>query len=168
MTDPAQRPRFDWDILLRFAAPLLTMTGILVGVWQFNAGEEHRRVGERDAALQRDEIEFRRRLWLERLDIYRKITEMAGRIAAGGSTPEERRQAAKEFQAAYWGAMVLVEDKPVRDAMIEIEAELHDFDAGHSDLQRLQYRVNALAEACRRSLNAGSPTALAADGARRE
>jgi hypothetical protein len=69
-----------WDVIVGIAGPLLTVAGILVGVWQFNVGEENRRVLEHDSAVQKDEIEFRRKLWLERLNAYRSIAELAGEV----------------------------------------------------------------------------------------
>jgi hypothetical protein len=67
---------------LGIAAPLLTVAGLLVGVWEFNRGERNRVVLENQLLLQKDTIEFQRKLWLEKLDAYRALVILAGKIAS--------------------------------------------------------------------------------------
>ena len=144
-----------WDVGLGVVAPLLTIVGILVGVWQFNRGEDNRRTETVAAEQQRDTIGFKRRLWQEKLETYRKVTELAGKIVAASG--RERVAAYKEFQANYWGAMVLVEDPPVEQAMIAFDREYRDLASGWvKDYNRLKVRADILAKACRQSLATGS------------
>jgi hypothetical protein len=151
-----------WDVWIGALAPVVTVIGIVVGVLQFNAGEDHRRKTEIESIIQKDDLEFRRRLWLERLETYRSVAKMAGKIAAAPAG-SERDKAMTEFEGAYWGAMALVEDKAVEQAMMDFHYEIHDQSAGWTrDPQRLQVRANALAMACRKSMEAGTPATLAA------
>lgn len=151
-----------WDVWIGALAPVITVIGIVVGVWQFNASEDHRRQVEMESIIKKDDVEFRRRLWLERLETYRSIANMAGKIAAAPAG-SERDKAVTEFEGAYWGAMVLVEDKAVEQAMMDFHYEIHDQSMGWThDPQRLQTRANALAMACRKSIEAGTPATLAA------
>lgn len=143
-----------WDARMALVAPLLTMVGIIVGVWQFNEGADNRRSETAETEQLRDTIAFRRRLWQEKLTTYQKVTELAGRIIA--ATADDRVKAYKEFQTAYWGAMVLVEDPAVERAMIEFDREYRDQASGWSkDPDRLKVRADALAKACRASLETG-------------
>jgi hypothetical protein len=144
-----------WDVRLSVVAPLLTVVGILVGVWQFNTGEDNRRQDAATAEEQRDTIAFKRRLWQEKLETYQKVTELAGKIVA--TSGAEQAAAYKDFQTAYWGAMVLVEDKPVEEAMIAFDKEYLDLKSGWTkDTNRLKVRADTLAKACRASLATGS------------
>lgn len=149
-----------WDAKMAVAAPVLALIGILVGVWQFNAGADNRRQEAAQAEETRDTIGFRRKLWQEKLATYQKVTELAGGIVAG--SPAERRVLYKQFQTAYWGAMVLVEDPAVEAAMIEFDREYRDLQSGWvNDEDRLKIRADALAKACRASLETGRLEAVA-------
>lgn len=144
-----------WDVRLGLIAPLLTVIGILVGVWQFNSGENNRRQDTATAEDQRDTVAFKRRLWQEKLDNYQKVTELAGKIVA--TSGQDQANAYRQFQTAYWGAMVLVEDKPVEEAMIAFDKEYRDLKSGWSkEPDRLKVRADILAKACRASLATGS------------
>ena len=140
-----------WDVRFGMVAPILTVLGILVGVWQFNSGEDHRRIEAEKAEDLRDSLEFRRRLWQQKLDTYQKVTELAGRIAA--TSGADQTKAYTDFRTAYWGAMVLVEDSSVEQAMIQFDQEYRDSASGwNKDQSRLMKRADALAKACRQSL----------------
>ncbi|PJG47217.1 hypothetical protein CAF53_02395 [Sphingobium sp. LB126] len=143
-----------WDVRLGVIAPVLTILGILVGVWEFNHGENSRRVETENAEKLRDSIAFRRTLWQQKLTTYQNVTELAGRLAA--TKGEERAKAYVEFRTAYWGAMVLVEDPEVEKAMIAFDREYRDQASGWSkDDTRLMQRADILAKACRTSLATG-------------
>lgn len=144
-----------WDVRLGIVAPILTIIGIIIGVWQFNVGENDRRREAAAAEEQRDTIAFKRRLWQEKLDTYQKVTELAGKMVA--TSGQDQANAYKEFKAAYWGAMVLVEDHPVEEAMIAFDKEYRDLESGWvKDADRLKIRADVLAKACRTSLATGS------------
>lgn len=144
-----------WDVRLGIIAPILTVVGLLIGVWQFNLGEDSRREETVAAEQQRDTIGFKRTLWQQKLDTYQKVTALAGKIVA--TSGKEREDAYKNFQAAYWGAMVLVEDPPVEQAMIAFDKEYRDLSSGWvKDADRLKVRADVLAKACRASLATGS------------
>jgi hypothetical protein len=72
MTEATKRK---WDVGLGIIAPILTCLTILVGVVQFNIGEQNKVRLEYDLIKQKDTIEFNRKLWLERLNAYRSIAE---------------------------------------------------------------------------------------------
>ena len=69
-----------WDVWLGFIAPILTVVGILIGIWQFNSGEENKARLEHELVTQKDNIDFHRKLWLEQVSTYRSIAELAGKI----------------------------------------------------------------------------------------
>jgi hypothetical protein len=147
MTEATKRK---WDVRLGIIAPILTCLTILIGVVQFNVGEENKVRLEYDLIKQKDTVEFNRKLWLERLNAYRSIAELAGKIIAH-TDDAKLSELVRDFSAAYWGTMILVEDKPVEQAMIRFYVEINDFQSGWSDIRRLKVRADELIEACRKS-----------------
>lgn len=140
-----------WDVRLGMIAPLLTVVGILVGVWQFNKGEDNRRTEAITSEQQRDALEFRRRLWQQKLESYEHVAELAGAIVA--SHGDTQKKAYQQFQSAYWGTMILVEDPRVERAMIAFDREYRDTASGWSrDPNRLKIRADELASTLRTSL----------------
>jgi hypothetical protein len=145
-----------WEVGLGFAGSVLAVVGILIGVWQFTRGEQNKVRLENALVLRKDEIEFQRRLWLERLTTYRAVAETAGKIVARIDDPSTMKEAVREFTAAYWGAMILVEDKAVEKAMIDFFVEIQDFQRGWGNADKLKFRANELIQACRRSAEQGA------------
>lgn len=130
------------DTIISALTPIVTVVAILVGLWQFNAGEQHRA-----------DIEFHRQLFLQRLSTYQSIATISGEIAA--TTDKKRiRELAENFDAHYWGLMVLVEDPGVTAAMREFYEELHDhlYEPAWTSDARLRQKALALAKACRASI----------------
>jgi hypothetical protein len=152
--DEASKRR--WEVGIGFAGSVLTVVGILVGVWQFTQGEQNKVRLESALVLRKDEIEFQRRLWLERLTTYRAVAETAGKIVARIDDPATMKEALREFNAAYWGAMILVEDKAVEKAMVDFFVETQDLQRGWGSTDKLKFRANELIQACRRSAEQGS------------
>jgi hypothetical protein len=146
----------DWDVALGMVAPIVTVAGILVGIWQFIAGENKRVVLEQSLIQKKDDLDFARKLWIERMNQYRSVAELAGKIIAY-SGDAKQKDIIQDFVAAYWGAMILVEDKEVERAMISFYVELKDHSDGWSDDNRLKARADSLIAACRKSIEGGGP-----------
>jgi len=148
-----------WDVRLGIVAPLLMLLSVVVGVWQFNAGEANRRADDFHNALLKDDIEFRRKLWMERLERYRTVSELAGRVAALPKG-KARDEAELQFETAYWGTMILVEDEQVAKAMIGFRQAMRDENGGWGSAEDVKTWADALMKALRISLEAGSPETL--------
>ena len=124
-----------WDIRLGIVAPLLTVVAILVGVWQFIEGQQNTTRLEYNLLAKQSAIDFERRLWIEQLETYDEIAKTAGAIAAYYDSPDRLNELTGEFLSLYWGAMILVEDDSVEDAMITFYLEVQDYRDGWSDGQ---------------------------------
>jgi hypothetical protein len=145
-----------WDVSLGMLAPLLAVAGLLVGVWQFNRGEENRTQLEYQLLERKDKVDFQRKLWLERLSTYKAIAEQAGKIATTDKNDKRFKEYVQSFDASYWGLMIFVEDAAVEQAMIDFHLEVVDYEAGRSDGSRLKLRANELVKACRKSVEPGT------------
>jgi hypothetical protein len=136
-----------WDVRIGILAPMLTACGtiaaLLVGVWQFQAGQHN------EATL-----EFHRQLFLQRITAYQQIAGIAGQIAVA-TDRKQIKTLANRFDADYWGMVTLVEDKQVADAMQSFHEELHDYVRGSAwtSADMIKKKAYALAMACRNSVN---------------
>jgi hypothetical protein len=147
VTEDAKRT---WDVWLGIGAPILTILGIVIGVYQFNTGEENRARLEHELIKEKDNVDFHRKLWSEQVTAYRSVAELAGKIAAGGAN-DKMKELVRDFLGAYWGTMILVEDKSVEKAMINFYIETRDLQEGWSDESRLKVRADELIDAFRKS-----------------
>src|ERR1700733_6436607 len=137
-----------WDVWLGILTPILTIAGLLVGVWQFNRGEENKTHLEYDLIAKKDDVEFQRKLWLDRVATYRSVAEIVGKIAAHPTNDAKFQGLRESFDGAYWGLMILVEDKDVEKAMIQFHDEIDDFQKGRSDANRVKGRADQLLAIC--------------------
>ena len=136
-------------------------------MWQFNVGEDNRRNQEDRAnvhaaqlEVQKSSLEYRQLLRQQRIQTYTNVASLAGKIVAVPAGPA-RKKAIDAFEAYYWGATVMVEDKSVQDAMRDFHDELHDESTGWSrDPNRLKTRAILLASACQNSLKADANVTL--------
>jgi hypothetical protein len=158
MTEEGKRK---WDLWLGLVAPLLTVIGLLTGVWQFNRGEENKTRLEHNLIAKKDDLEFQRKLWLDRVTTYRSIAEIVGKIVAHPANDSKLSELSEDFNGSYWGLMILVEDKQVEKAMIQFHDEIDDYRKGRSDAERLKKRADQLLEVCRKSIEERPTTASA-------
>lgn len=145
-----------WDVRLGIVAPILTVLGFLIGVWQFNKGEENKTRLEYTLVERKDKIDFQRKLWLERLSTYKFIAEQAGKIAITDKNDKAFSGLVQTFDASYWGMMIFVEDPDVEHAMIDFHDELIDYQKGQSTEDKIKLRANNLVKACRKSVEPGT------------
>ena len=145
-----------WDVALGIVAPILTVIGLLVGVWQFSRGEENKTRLEYQLIEKKDTIEFQRKLWLERLSAYKSIAEQAGKIATTDKRDKDFKGLIQTFDASYWGMMIFVEDPAVEQAMIDFHDEIVDYEKNQSTENKVKLRADALVKACRKSVAPGT------------
>ena len=156
-----------WDVRIGVGAQILTATLLCLNSIQFYFSEVDRQhLSEADhkstLALEykKDEIQFRRQLWLEQLTAYRAVAGLAGRVAASPAG-SERDKAVVDFESAYWAAMSMAEDDAVKQAMMDFHIELNSAKRGlQPDPDRLKVRAELLSSACNKSLREGTAAGL--------
>ncbi|WP_132391910.1 hypothetical protein [Novosphingobium sp. PhB165] len=141
-------------VILGITAQIISVCGLLIGFWQFQHAESQRLQVEHRLNLERDSIEFKRKLWTNRLDSYREIADLVGAIVISDS-PAARRNAIQNFRRNYWGLSILAEDDLVRKQMIAFNLEISDFQSGWSNEDRIKQRADALLQACSTSIKQG-------------
>ncbi len=142
-----------WDITAKFIAPVITVAGILVGIWQFSAGQAAQSQRQREQTAENDKLDFKRRIWEKQLSVYSRINNVVGRIAASRYKNDKEKFAkdVDEFNSIYWGDFIYVKDAAVERTIIDFHKEIDDFLQGASDEDRLKQRAYDLINACRES-----------------
>ena len=126
---------------------LLAIAGFAFGIWQY-AKEQAKNREEQHASAQRELM----KPWLEsQRAIYAQALSAAAGVANASDT-KARSQAADEFWRLYKGTMILVETKPVVDAMVSFGQCLD----GTTECDRIEMnaRCNVLASAMADSMAA--------------
>ena len=129
------------ESITKIIAPILTLPGIVVGLWQFNYGQR-----------QNEKIEFKRRMWEKELNTYDELAKITGEILIHAEDSVKFDSLRMEFDRLYYTTMVLSENDSVSELMINTKRELKDFKDGESSHLRLEQRVMLLMDACRLSL----------------
>ena len=149
-------------------APLVTVAGLLIGVWQFNAGERNKVRLESELQNRKDVAEFQRKLWLEKLAAYKNIVALAGKIAAAADQHDERASAKPviddlwgDLTARYWGQGLFMEDAVVTERLREFYDTVRDFRTDWAKAGDVKVKANALADACRAAIRKNAPEGVA-------
>ncbi|HKQ09491.1 MAG TPA: hypothetical protein VJ464_30500 [Blastocatellia bacterium] len=140
-----------WDVGAKVVAPILTVVGLLIGVWQFSKEQGAQLERQYKLIAENDRLEFKRRLWEKQLEVYMKISNVVGKIAAEDLNKADLKKAIDQFYSLYWGDMLYVEDKAVERAMIDFHVEIQDYLKGNSTRDRLKVRADQLITVCRDS-----------------
>ncbi|MEM1045777.1 MAG: hypothetical protein AAGL24_06485 [Pseudomonadota bacterium] len=139
-----------FELAMKLATVLLTLAGILWGVWTFTQSQQQ----QTEMLARSSLIEFERQLWTRQIETYAQIAESVGKIVARLETGADADAAIQDFLTLYWGAMVLVEDATVESEMIAFNQELLDQRGAWSTSDRVKRRALNLLEACRTSSRA--------------
>lgn len=128
---------------------------MLIGVWEFNQGEQDKtqlEITKNELETQQRSVEFHRKLWLEQLSAYKTVAEdlSAIIIASDNSKKSQFEDARHKFGADYFYAMLVIGDKDIKTSMRDFYFGLSDFRAGFSDDNSLKIKANALMEAIRK------------------
>ena len=102
-----------WDIAVKIVGPVLTVAGILIGAWQFTTEQAAQMQRLHDQTVAGDKAEFKHRTWEKQAEVYSKISNIAGRIAASPDKSDKAKfnKEVNEFNNLYWGALIYVKDE---------------------------------------------------------
>lgn len=120
-----QKPR--WQFNIGTFTPFIPLLAIIVGVGQFSYSQ--RENSRLQFALRSEEarLNYTRALWTEQLSAYKQVAEIVGRIAAEIDEGELPPELVNDYEAAYWGAMILFKDDDIDAAMIALYQELRQY-----------------------------------------
>jgi hypothetical protein len=134
---------------------LLAIAGFSWGIVQYGQEQKKNRDEQKDQSRRQQELAEREFMkpWLEsQREIYAQALAAAAAVANAGDA-KVRAQAAEDFWRLYQGKMILVETKPVSDAMVSFGGCLDDTKVV-CDKQKLNDRCRILATAMADSMAA--------------
>jgi hypothetical protein len=102
------------ETTIKIIAPVITIAGLLVGVWQFSNQQTYN-----------DKMEFKRKVWEKRLDAYTEIADIMSKIVT--ETKREKVDSLSgKFEQLYWGKLPLFEDSLVEKSLKNFQELLQD------------------------------------------
>ena len=134
---------------------LLAIAGFSWGIVQYGQEQKKNRDEQKDQSRRQQELAEREFMkpWLEsQREIYAQALAAAAAVA-NASEAKVRGQAAEDFWRLYQGKMILVETRPVSDAMVSFGSCL-DGTKAVCDTQKLNDRCRILATAMADSMAA--------------
>jgi hypothetical protein len=102
------------ETTIKIIAPLITVAGLLIGVWQFTAQQTYN-----------DKMEFKRKVWEKRLDAYSEMADVMSKIVTEDNQ-FKKDSLGKKFEQLYWGKLPLFEDSLVEKSLKTFQETLQD------------------------------------------
>ncbi len=134
-----------YELLLSFINALVPIAVLVIGVCQFQKQQHFNKT-----------IDFKRDLWNKKLESYTEIGELVGKIVSEKEI-KQFHALKKEFEAQYWGKMILFEDPQVESSMKSFKKEVEDKYnniVDESNPFRLEQSAQNLIDSCKKSLKA--------------
>lgn len=140
-----------WDVAIQLFGSILTLVGILIGVWQFNAGQKENLHVEDKLMKSRDSLETVNKLWEQKITVYAEIgTAVGGILASTGKDSIDGY--IKNYLILYYGKAIIVQDSIVRKKMNGFRTEIYHFLNNNSSEEKLKAKGRALGDAIRQSI----------------
>ncbi len=130
----------NWQNVTAIVGAVAVVVSILIGLGQI--------VGQTKAQADAINNQWKQQFYEERLILYRRATEAAGRVAAlkvAGAGGEEAESAWIEFRTLYWGPMGMTEGPDVERAMVFFNNAVEK-DKDADTLQQLALRLAHVAK----------------------
>lgn len=129
------------NLFFKLLPTILTVVGILIGVWKFNTEMRHR-----------DEDAFRRNIWEKRLQVYEKLGEATANVVNDTSDSLKFNESIAEFNTLYWGVLPMIQDTIVEQKIIVFNSYIRYYKRGENTSDELRQKGYQLMVACKESL----------------
>jgi len=131
--------------LTKFIAPLITIGGLLIGVWEFNQQQ-----------MINDKMEFKRKIWEKRIDAYTEITGVVSEIVTEKNN-HKLDSLSRRYEQLYWGKLPLFDDTLIEQSLKQFQNILHDANSGIKDKNNINENLlkksgYQLVKNCQRSM----------------
>jgi hypothetical protein len=134
-----------WDLLLKGATAIFAVIAGTIGLWKY---------------FDTSRKEFRKPYWERQLSLYFEVTAAAATLAIvqgekldSSDRERLRTEAQEKFWQLYYGALEIVTDNDVTDAIVEFKECLIKHKAGNATARDMELKSLALARACRKSIS---------------
>lgn len=146
-----------WKLIVSVVSTTITAVAVAIGVWQYL--EEGKR--NRQAADERNLLEFNRALWEEEFKVYRDISAAVGDLVAAVEMDDVGmcRQSERAFRALYWGRAVLVETDSIESQMATFRRRIDQFAEGRLTSDQFKKAAKDLSDALEDAVRFGEGAA---------
>jgi len=146
-----------WKLIVSVVSTAIAAVAVAIGVWQYL--EEGKR--NRQAADQRNLLEFNRALWEEEFKTYRDISAAVGDLVAAVEMDdaEARKQAEQAFRALYWGRAVFVETDRIETQMVTFRRRINQYAERRLEDDQLKKAAKELSDALEDAVRSGEGAA---------
>ena len=127
---------------MKLLPSILTIGGVLTGIWQFNAEQNHR-----------DKDLFRQKIWEKKLEFYEKLGNATANVVNSTSDSIAFESAILEFNNLYWGVLPMIQDENVEKSIIRFNSEIRYFKRLESSVDELRKRGYRVMTECKSSLD---------------
>lgn len=118
MTEASKRM---WEIVSGIFSSIVTVIGILIGVWQFNIQSNNNA-----------KEEFNRTVWAEQRKTYTEISILIGKICSN-QLPDSINSYRRAFEGLYWGSLSFVEDSNILYQSVIFREKLSNYNVNEVD-----------------------------------
>lgn len=146
-----------WKLLVGALSATVAAVAVGIGVWQYV--EEGKR--NRQAASERNLLEFNRALWEEEFTTYRDISAAVGDLIAAVEmgNAEARKEAETAFRALYWGRSVFVETDSIEAQMVTFRRRINQYGEGRLTKDQIKKAAKDLSDALEHAVRTGESAA---------
>lgn len=131
-----------WELYVKAAGAVFAGISIVVSVFIYLHGNRAALDREHELITTRQEIEYDRQLWDQLRAAYKELSQTLGQMAAELETSNTVSAKSREaFNAAYWGALILVEDEAVGREMVKLRNDIRDLESGRIDQDKIKLRI---------------------------
>ena len=142
-----------WDVLNGLLGAAFAGLSVIASVFIYLHGHQAAIQQEHELLTVRNRIEYDRNLWNELRATYKELAQTLGRMAAeldetGHVSTETRR----EFNATYWGTVILVEGDGVQLELVRLRNDLRDLENGRILPDKIKLRVARIVTLSKREI----------------
>lgn len=141
-----------WDVRFAFVTVFLSLLTLAVGAWQFIENQRSNILLSSRLQSEAAELDFRREVYLIRLDALSKTSNAVGRVVTDLDLGRDIDESFGAFLELYWGTLVLVEGGELERNMVAFRREVLSFKDGWADEADLKARALELLEGIRLDL----------------
>lgn len=150
MTNTAKKK---WDVFIGVSRAFFAGASILVGVLIYLHGQKAAIQKEQQLIARQSLTDYHRQLWDELRATYKTLAQTLGRMAAeleaSGKISESTRS---DFNAEYWGTLILVDTDNVQLELVKLRNDLRDLELGRIPPDKIKLRINRIVGLTKRQI----------------
>ena len=134
-----------WDVFIGVVGALFAGLSIVASVLIYQYGNDAAIQKEYDLIAVQSRTDYRRQLWHDLRATYKALAQNLGRMAAElDATGKISDGTRSDFNAAYWGTLILVETEDVQCELVKLRNDLRDLEHGRVKPEKIKLRIDRI------------------------